>query len=87
VNGVSFQPPTVPVLLQILSGAQNASDLLPSGSVYGLEPGKSVELTIPALALAGPVSSVPIVSSIVVLTLWSILASYTSARCKQLYVQ
>ncbi|KAI0246096.1 laccase C [Lactifluus subvellereus] len=54
VNGVSFQPPSVPVLLQILSGAQNASDLLPSGSIYGLDKNKSVELTIPALALAGP---------------------------------
>ncbi|KAI9462679.1 laccase C [Russula earlei] len=54
VNGVAFQPPSVPVLLQILSGTQNASDLLPSGSVYGLEAGKSVELTIPAFAFAGP---------------------------------
>jgi hypothetical protein len=35
----------------------NASDLLPAGSIYGLEANKSVELTIPALALAGPVSA------------------------------
>jgi hypothetical protein len=56
VNGVVFQPPTVPVLLQILSGAKKASDLLPSGSIYGLEPNKSVELTIPGGALGGPVS-------------------------------
>jgi iron transport multicopper oxidase len=55
VNGVSFQPPSVPVLLQILSGAKNASDLLPSGSIYGLEPNKSVELTIPGGAVGGPV--------------------------------
>jgi len=54
VNGVSFDPPTVPVLLQILSGAQNASDLLPAGSIYGLEPNKSVELTIPGGAVGGP---------------------------------
>ncbi|KAH9038809.1 laccase C [Lactarius pseudohatsudake] len=54
VNGVSFVAPSVPVLLQILSGEQNASDLLPSGSVYGLEANKSVELTIPAFAVAGP---------------------------------
>ncbi|KAH9170110.1 laccase C [Lactarius sanguifluus] len=54
VNGVSFASPSVPVLLQILSGTQNASDLLPSGSVYGLEANKSVELTIPAFAVAGP---------------------------------
>jgi hypothetical protein len=56
VNGVSFDPPSVPVLLQILSGAQNASDLLPAGSIYGLEPNKSVELTIPGIAFGGAVS-------------------------------
>jgi len=54
VNGVSFEPPSVPVLLQILSGAKNASDLLPAGSIYGLEPNKSVELTIPGGAVGGP---------------------------------
>ena len=52
---MSFQSPTVPVLLQILSGKQKASDLLPPGSIYGLEANKSVELTIPAFALGGPV--------------------------------
>lgn len=56
VNGASFVPPDVPVLLQILSGAKNASELLPSGSIYGLAPNKSVELTIPGGALGGPVS-------------------------------
>jgi hypothetical protein len=56
VNGVSFEAPSVPVLLQILSGAKNASDLLPSGSIYGLELNKSVELTIPGGAVGGPVS-------------------------------
>jgi iron transport multicopper oxidase len=54
VNGVPFQPPTVPVLLQILSGAKKASDLLPAGSIYGLGPNKSVELTIPGGAIGGP---------------------------------
>ncbi|KAN0113960.1 laccase [Russula decolorans] len=54
VNGVSFEPPSVPVLLQILSGAKNASDLLPAGSIYGLDPNKSVELTIPGGAVGGP---------------------------------
>ncbi|KAH9963968.1 laccase [Lactifluus volemus] len=54
VNNVSFEPPTVPVLLQILSGAQKASDLVPAGSIYGLDPNKSVELTIPGGALGGP---------------------------------
>ncbi|KAH8986075.1 laccase 2 precursor [Lactarius hatsudake] len=54
INGVPFVPPTVPVLLQILSGAQNASDLLPAGSIYGLESNKSVEITIPGGATGGP---------------------------------
>ncbi|KAN0114020.1 multicopper oxidase [Russula decolorans] len=54
VNGVSFESPSVPVLLQILSGATNASDLLPAGSVYGLDLNKSVELTIPGGAVGGP---------------------------------
>ncbi|KAH9963707.1 Cupredoxin [Lactifluus volemus] len=57
VNGVTFDLPTVPVLLQILSGAQKASDLVPKGSIYGLARNMSVELTIPAGAAGGPVSS------------------------------
>jgi hypothetical protein len=56
INGFSFQAPPVPVLLQILSGAKKASDLVPPGSIYGLEPNKSVELTIPAGVIGGPVS-------------------------------
>nr|ACR24357.1 laccase [Ganoderma lucidum] len=48
INNASFTPPTVPVLLQILSGAQAAQDLLPSGSVYTLPINKSIELTFPA---------------------------------------
>ncbi|KAG2751701.1 multicopper oxidase [Suillus brevipes Sb2] len=46
VNGVTFNPPTVPVLLQILSGAQEPSQLLPNGSVIVLEANKVVELTL-----------------------------------------
>ncbi|KAG1811529.1 laccase [Suillus subaureus] len=46
VNGTAFKPPTVPVLLQILSGAQDASQLLPNGSVVVLEANKVVELTL-----------------------------------------
>ncbi|KAH9963956.1 laccase [Lactifluus volemus] len=38
----------------ILSGAKKASDLLPAGSIYGLEANKSVELTIPGGAIGGP---------------------------------
>ncbi|KAH9172784.1 laccase [Lactarius sanguifluus] len=54
VNGVPFEPPTVPVLLQILSGAKDVTQLLPAGSIYGLAPNKSVELTIPGGAVGGP---------------------------------
>ncbi|KAF5368762.1 hypothetical protein D9615_010402 [Tricholomella constricta] len=56
MNGASFIPPTVPVLLQILSGAQTAQDLLPQGSFYSLPPNKVIELTLPgsAFELGGP---------------------------------
>ena len=57
VNGASFVPPTVPVLLQILSGVSAAEDLLPSGDVYVLPPNKVIELTIPGGGgVAPPVS-------------------------------
>ena len=65
VNGVSFVPPTVPVLLQILSGAKNASQLVPAGSIYGLDLNKSVELTIPAGVIGGPVRAFELLSNIV----------------------
>lgn len=55
MNDVIFVPPSVPVLLQIMSGVKRAQDLLPKGSIYGVERNKSVELVIPALGLAGPV--------------------------------
>ncbi|KAG7439481.1 putative laccase 5 [Guyanagaster necrorhizus] len=54
VNGVSFTPPTAPVLLQILSGASAAQNLLPSGSVYTLPANKVIEISVPALAVGGP---------------------------------
>lgn len=47
INGVPFNPPSVPVLLQILSGATTAASLLPTGSVYTLEPNKTYEINIP----------------------------------------
>ncbi|KAI3621083.1 laccase [Moniliophthora roreri] len=47
VNGVSYESPTVPVLLQILSGAQTADTLLPEDSVYPLPPDSVVELSMP----------------------------------------
>ncbi|ESK87140.1 laccase [Moniliophthora roreri MCA 2997] len=46
VNGVTFVPPTVPVLLQILSGAQTPDTLLPTGSVIPLPANATVELSM-----------------------------------------
>lgn len=58
INNVSFIPPSVPVLLQILSGSTQASQLLPKGSVFSLPPNKVVEISIPAIGVpAGPVST------------------------------
>ncbi|KAG1732007.1 laccase [Suillus paluster] len=54
INNVTYKPPTVPVLLQILSGAQDATELLPKGSVYVLEANKVVELTMINLNIGGP---------------------------------
>ncbi|KAG6867969.1 hypothetical protein C0993_008930 [Termitomyces sp. T159_Od127] len=56
MNNVSFVPPTAPALLQIMSGAQTAQDLLPHGSYYELPRNKVVELTIPGVPyeLGGP---------------------------------
>ncbi|KAK7032591.1 hypothetical protein VNI00_012854 [Paramarasmius palmivorus] len=44
INGTPFAPPNVPVLLQILSGAQAAQDLLPAGSVYTLPANQTIEI-------------------------------------------
>ncbi|KAG2056220.1 laccase T2 copper depleted [Suillus hirtellus] len=53
INNVTFVNPTVPVLLQILSGAHDASELLPNGSVYTLEANKVVELTVSIVSAPG----------------------------------
>lgn len=61
VNNVSWQPPSIPVLLQILSGAYNATTLLPKGSVITLPPNKVIELSIPpGGALGNPVRFIQI---------------------------
>ncbi|KAG9308059.1 laccase [Chiua virens] len=46
-NNVSFGYPSVPVLLQILSGATQPSQLLPNGSIYGLPLNKVIEISFP----------------------------------------
>ncbi|EMD37148.1 laccase [Gelatoporia subvermispora B] len=47
IDGVSFIPPTTPVLLQILSGTQDAHDLMPIGSVFNISLGQSVQISFP----------------------------------------
>ncbi|PBK95196.1 Cupredoxin, partial [Armillaria gallica] len=51
INGVSFHPPPIPVLLQILSRTQAADKLLPAGSVYTLPPNSTVELSMPGFSV------------------------------------
>ncbi|KAK7450141.1 laccase, multicopper oxidase, benzenediol:oxygen oxidorectuctase [Stygiomarasmius scandens] len=54
INGARYDNPTVPVLLQILSGAQDPNNLLPAGSVYPVTPGGVVELVIPGGSAGSP---------------------------------
>ena len=58
MNGYPWIPPKVPVLLQILSGARTAQELLPQGSLYALPRNKVIELSLPGTGpeLGGPVS-------------------------------
>jgi iron transport multicopper oxidase len=55
INGATFIPPSAPVLLQILSGARSAQELLPAGNVYTLPRNKTVEVSIPGGAEDSPV--------------------------------
>ncbi|KAF9461144.1 laccase I precursor [Collybia nuda] len=56
MNGQIFTPPNVPVLLQILSGASSAQDLLPAGTLYELPANKVIELSLPGsgVEIGGP---------------------------------
>lgn len=54
INGATWTSPTVPVLLQILSGAHSAQDLLPTGSVYPLPRDKVIEIILPGSNIGGP---------------------------------
>ncbi|KAL0564989.1 Laccase-1 [Marasmius crinis-equi] len=47
INGISFVPPTLPVLLQILSGAAEPKDFLPTEQVFLIPPNKTIEISIP----------------------------------------
>jgi len=43
----TFTPSAIPILLQVLSGAREAKDILPGGVVYTLPPNKVIEVTLP----------------------------------------
>lgn len=49
-----FTSPSVPILLQILSGARNAHDLLPQGGVLTVERNKVVQVIMPSGLIGGP---------------------------------
>ncbi|ESK88328.1 laccase [Moniliophthora roreri MCA 2997] len=53
INNVEYVSPTVPVLLQILSGARQPGDLLPKGSVYELPANASIELSFTGAGVKG----------------------------------
>ncbi|KAG7443717.1 laccase [Guyanagaster necrorhizus] len=53
INGVQFIPPTTPVLLQILSGAENVNDILPEGSIYALPLNSTIEISMPGGVIGG----------------------------------
>ncbi|KAF9022011.1 laccase [Hymenopellis radicata] len=53
VNGAHFTPPSVPVLLQILSGASTAGELLPEGSVFPLPLDSTIEISMPGGVVGG----------------------------------
>ncbi|VDB96280.1 unnamed protein product [Peniophora sp. CBMAI 1063] len=53
VNNQTWVSPEVPVLLQMMSGAKKASDLLPLSSVYSLKRNKVYDILIPGVAFFG----------------------------------
>ena len=58
VNDVTYESPSVPVLLQILNGV-SAADLLPNGAVYTLPGNSTVEISFTS-GFAVSVASMPI---------------------------
>ncbi|KDR65780.1 hypothetical protein GALMADRAFT_148428 [Galerina marginata CBS 339.88] len=53
INGTSFKPPKVPVLLQILTGTP-PEQLLPKGSIYKLPRNKSISISVLPGVFDGP---------------------------------
>ena len=54
VNNVAYAAPSVPILLQILSGNTSASELMPEGSIYELQPNTVVDVVMPGGSRGGP---------------------------------
>ncbi|TEB37778.1 Cu-oxidase-domain-containing protein [Coprinellus micaceus] len=54
INGTAWTVPPMPIMLQILSGAKNVSELMPKGSIYELKRGWVVELTVPNFVIGAP---------------------------------
>lgn len=80
INNVTYLPPSVPVLLQILGGKHAAQELLPKGSVFGLPLNKTIEINfLGGNALGGPVSLVYMPSSLQSLNIISTLSTYTAS--------
>jgi len=50
INDVTYQNPQLPILLQILAGVP-VGNLFPSGSIYPLKRGESVEVSIPQVSV------------------------------------
>jgi iron transport multicopper oxidase len=57
INGATFIPPEVPVLLQIISGSVTAQSISPPGSIYVLPPNKTIEISMPGGSIGTPVSN------------------------------
>ncbi|KAL0959310.1 hypothetical protein HGRIS_014574 [Hohenbuehelia grisea] len=54
INGETFLHPNAPVLLQIMSGAKKAGELLPKGTLYPLPANKVIEISFPGFPVGGP---------------------------------
>lgn len=56
INNATFQPPPLPILLQILSKNYTPQDLLSPGNYIELPPNKVIELVMPGGSLGSPVT-------------------------------
>jgi iron transport multicopper oxidase len=83
VNGVTFRQPSVPVLLQILSGAKTAQELLPSESIFALPPNQVIEISMQSTSPGSPVGLLVSIAA-PYLTLFLSLAPYPPSWCKRI---